>query len=88
MVKENGRRFYEETLRGKPLGSPGWRESVRMATRWSGDPKRLNGGGPIWAIFDAEGGEARAVESWIFRGSIRKAGSSSRRIRSRNWRAR
>jgi hypothetical protein len=27
MVKENGRRFYEETLRGKPLGSPGWRES-------------------------------------------------------------
>jgi succinate dehydrogenase/fumarate reductase flavoprotein subunit len=55
MVKENGKRFYEETLRGKPLGSPGWRESVRMATRWSGDPKRLNGGGPIWAIVDSEG---------------------------------
>jgi hypothetical protein len=54
MVKENGRRFYEETLRGKPLGSPGWRASVAAATRWSGDPNRLNGGGPIWAIFDAE----------------------------------
>jgi FAD binding domain len=62
MVKENGKRFYEETLRGKPLGSPGWRESVRMATRWSGDPKHLNGGGPIWAIFDAE---AVKREKWI-----------------------
>jgi succinate dehydrogenase/fumarate reductase flavoprotein subunit len=62
MVKENGKRFYEETLRGKPLGSPGWRESVRMATRWSGDPKRLNGGGPIWAIFDAE---AVKREKWV-----------------------
>jgi hypothetical protein len=61
MVKENGKRFYEETLRGKPLGSPGWRESVRMAMRWSGDPKRLNGGGPIWAIFDAE---AAKREKW------------------------
>jgi hypothetical protein len=53
MVKENGKRFYEETLRGKPLGSPGWRESIRKTTAWSGDPKRLNGGGPIWAIFDS-----------------------------------
>jgi succinate dehydrogenase/fumarate reductase flavoprotein subunit len=61
MVKENGRRFYEETLRGKPLGSPGWRESVAAATRWSGDPGRLNGGGPIWAIFDAE---AAKRENW------------------------
>ena len=54
MVKENGRRFYEETLRGKPLGSPGWNESVKAAMAWSGDPNRLNGGGPIWGIFDAE----------------------------------
>jgi hypothetical protein len=53
MVQENGRRFYEETLRGKPLGSPGWRLAVQAAMQWSGDPKRLNGGGPIWAIFDA-----------------------------------
>jgi hypothetical protein len=62
MVKENGKRFYEETLRGEPLGSPGWRESVRMAMRWSGDPNRLNGGGPIWAIFDAD---AVKRENWI-----------------------
>ena len=61
MVKENGKRFYEETLRGKPLGSPGWREAVRAAMKWSGDPKRLNGGGPIWAIFDAE---AAKREEW------------------------
>jgi len=61
MVKENGKRFYEETLRGKPLGSPGWRESVRAAMKWTGDPKRLNGGGPIWAIFDAA---AAKREEW------------------------
>jgi succinate dehydrogenase/fumarate reductase flavoprotein subunit len=61
MVKENGKRFYEETLRGKPLGSPGWRESIRMAMRWSGDPKHLNGGGPIWAIFDSAGAKR---ENW------------------------
>jgi succinate dehydrogenase/fumarate reductase flavoprotein subunit len=61
MVKENGRRFYEETLRGKPLGSPGWRESVSAALRWTGDPNHLNGGGPIWGIFDADG---VAREKW------------------------
>jgi len=61
MVKENGKRFYEETLRGKPLGSPGWRVSVRKATSWSGDPNRLNGGGPIWAIFDSA---AAKREQW------------------------
>ena len=61
MVKENGKRFYEETLRGKPLGSPGWREAVAAAMKWSGDPERLNGGGPIWAIFDAE---AAKREEW------------------------
>lgn len=54
MVQENGLRFYEETLRGKPLGSPEWMEAVKAAMQWSGDPERLNGGGPIWAIFDAE----------------------------------
>jgi hypothetical protein len=53
MVKENGRRFYEETLRGKPLGSIGWRQMVAASMRWTGDPNRLNGGGPIWVIFDA-----------------------------------
>jgi succinate dehydrogenase/fumarate reductase flavoprotein subunit len=61
MVKENGRRFYEETLRGKPLGSPGWRESVTAALRWTGDLAKLNGGGPIWAICDAD---AAKREQW------------------------
>jgi hypothetical protein len=53
MVKENGKRFSEETLRGKPMGSLGWRQHVDAALQWSGNPKKLNGGGPIWAIFDA-----------------------------------
>lgn len=53
LVKETGRRFYEETLRGKPLGSPGRRAHINAALQWTGDPKKLNGGGPIWAIFDA-----------------------------------
>ncbi len=53
MVKENGRRFSEETLRGKPMGSLGWRQHIDAALAWSGNPKKLNGGGPIWAIFDA-----------------------------------
>ena len=54
MVKENGKRFSEETLRGKPMGSLGWRQHVDAALQWSGNPKKLNGGGPIWAIFDAD----------------------------------
>jgi urocanate reductase len=53
LVKETGRRFYEETLRGKPMGSPGWRAHIDAALQWSGNPKKFNGGGPIWAIFDA-----------------------------------
>lgn len=55
MVKENGRRFSEETLRGKPMGSLGWREHIDAALRWTGNPHKLNGGGPIWAILDAGG---------------------------------
>jgi hypothetical protein len=53
LVKETGKRFYEETLHGKPMGSPGWRAHIDAALQWTGDPARLNGGGPIWAIFDA-----------------------------------
>jgi hypothetical protein len=53
MVKENGRRFSEETLRGKRMGSLGWREHIDAALQWTGNPNKLNGGGPIWAIFDA-----------------------------------
>jgi succinate dehydrogenase/fumarate reductase flavoprotein subunit len=53
MVQENGLRFDEETLRGKPLGSPGWRKHIDAALQWNGSTKRLNGGGPIWGIFDS-----------------------------------
>jgi urocanate reductase len=53
MVKENGRRFSEETMRHKPMGSLGWREHIDAALRWTGNPHKLNGGGPIWAILDA-----------------------------------
>lgn len=53
LVKETGRRFTEETLHGKSMGSPGWRAHVDAALQWTGDPAKLNGGGPIWAIFDS-----------------------------------
>ena len=47
LVKEHGRRFYNE-LDNSYAGY------FAHAMAWSGDPKKLNGGGPIWAIFDAE----------------------------------
>ena len=46
LVKEHGRRFYNE------LDST-YDGYFAHAMAWSGDPARLNGGGPIWAIFDA-----------------------------------
>jgi hypothetical protein len=53
LVKENGKRFYDETKDGYNY--------FAAALAWSGDPKKLNGGGPIWAIFDAD---AVAREKW------------------------
>ena len=47
LVKENGKRFYDETKENYNY--------IAAALEWSGDPKKLNGGGPIWAIFDADG---------------------------------
>ncbi len=46
LVRENGKRFYDETK--------GDYEYFATAMAWSGDPDRLNGGGPIWAIFDQD----------------------------------
>ena len=46
LVKEHGRRFYNE-LDNTYAGY------FAHAMAWSGDPAKLNGGGPIWAIFDA-----------------------------------
>jgi hypothetical protein len=36
-------------------------EYYAAALAWTGDPKKMNGGGPMWAIFDAE---AVAREKW------------------------
>ena len=36
-------------------------EYFAAALAWTGDPKKMNGGGPIWAIFDAD---AVAREKW------------------------
>src|SRR5262247_2356617 len=55
LVKENGLRFYTETAHTRDY------EYYAAALAWTGDPKKMNGGGPIWAIFDAD---AVAREKW------------------------
>ena len=55
LVKENGLRFYNETVPTRDY------EYYAAALAWTGDPKKFNGGGPIWAIFDAD---ADAREKW------------------------
>ena len=55
LVKENGLRFYNETV------GPRDYEYFAAAMAWTGDRKKLNGGGPVWAIFDADGVER---EGW------------------------
>jgi urocanate reductase len=52
-VNQNGKRFWDETD-----GSHGF---FHAAMAYSGDKSKLNGGGPIWAIFDAD---AVAREKW------------------------
>jgi urocanate reductase len=54
LVKENGLRFWDET----DDTDDGY---FAHALQPTGDPKKLNGGGPIWAIFDAD---AVAREKW------------------------
>jgi urocanate reductase len=55
LVKENGLRFYNETVPNQDY------EYYAAALAWTGDPNKLNGGGPIWAIFDAD---AVVREKW------------------------
>jgi urocanate reductase len=55
LVKENGLRFYDETVGDHDY------EYFAAALAWTGDPRKMNGGGPIWAIFDAD---AVAREKW------------------------
>ena len=53
MVNQTGKRFWSET--------DGSYRFIAAAMAYSGDPDKLNGGGPIWAIFDAD---AVAREKW------------------------
>ena len=53
MVNDRGRRFWNEV--------DGSYDFFAAAMAWNGDPEKLNGGGPIWAIFDAD---AAAREKW------------------------
>lgn len=46
MVKQNGRRFHNE--------NDGGHDFFAACFAYSGDPNKKNGGGPIWAIFDAD----------------------------------
>ena len=52
-VNQNGRRFWNEV--------DGSYRFFAAAMAYNGDPSKLNGGGPIWAIFDAD---AVAREKW------------------------
>ena len=56
LVKENGLRFYTETAHTRDY------EYYAAALAWTGDSKKMNGGGPIWAIFDAD---AVMREKWV-----------------------
>ena len=55
LVKENGLRFHDEMAGQRDY------DYFAAALAWTGDPKKINGGGPIWAIFDAD---AVAREKW------------------------
>jgi urocanate reductase len=52
-VNQNGQRFWNEV--------DGSYRFFAAAMAYNGDPSKLNGGGPIWAIFDAD---AVARERW------------------------
>jgi urocanate reductase len=52
-VNQNGQRFWNEV--------DGSYRFFAAAMAYNGDPSKLNGGGPVWAIFDAD---AVAREKW------------------------
>ena len=53
MVNQFGKRFWDE--------ADGSYKFFNAAMAYNGDKTKLNGGGPIWAIFDADGA---AREKW------------------------
>lgn len=56
LVKDHGQRFADETIEMET--SEAYSNAVLA---WTGNPAKLNGGGPIWAIFDAD---AVTREKW------------------------
>ena len=52
-VNQNGKRFWNE--------ADGSYNFFAACMAWHGDKSKLNGGGPIWAVFDADGA---AREKW------------------------
>lgn len=73
MVKENGLRFVDETR--------GNYDFFAACMAWSGNPGKLNGGGPIWAIFDQAAVEREKwtprppyvdLTGWFFQGDTLK----------------
>ena len=53
LVNQNGERFWNELDNSYDF--------INAAMAYTGDPTKLNGGGPIWAIFDAD---AVARQNW------------------------
>jgi urocanate reductase len=73
MVKQNGLRFVDETK--------GNYDFFAACLAWSGDPEKLNGGGPIWAIFDQNAANRERwkteppyvdLTGWFFKGDTLK----------------
>ena len=73
MVKENGLRFVDETK--------GNYDFFAACLAWSGNPDKLNGGGPVWAIFDQAAVEREKwttkppyvdLTGWFFQGDTLK----------------
>jgi hypothetical protein len=73
MVKENGLRFVDETK--------GNYDFFAACLAWSGDPGKLNGGGPIWAVFDQAAANRERwkteppyvdLTGWFFKGDTLK----------------
>jgi len=56
LVKENGGRFYREDVDDRDY------DYLNAAMAWNGNPDKLNGGGVIWAILDADGLRREGVE--------------------------
>jgi len=73
MVKENGLRFFDETRGGYDF--------FAACLAWNGNPEKLNGGGPIWAVFDQAAVEREKwvtkppyvdLDGWFFQGDTLK----------------